>query len=70
MQPKLDGSRYIAQWDEDGKFSLTSRHISVKTGLPVDKTEHGKKLFFFRDNKNLAGTIIDGEVICYNDNEY
>lgn len=65
MEPKLDGARYIAQWDESWKFYFTSRHTSVKDGLQVDKSAHAKLYFDLADAVELAGLILDGEVVVY-----
>lgn len=66
---KYDGSRYIIQWDEDGKVFCTSRNASVKDGLPVDKTENLRG-YLFDDCKELAGITIDGEVLVKINGEF
>jgi ATP-dependent DNA ligase len=57
---KLDGSRYVAHFEEDG-VHFYSRRNSVKDGKPVEKTLNLPHL-----NKPvpwLVGTIADGEII-------
>lgn len=69
VEKKYDGSRYILQWDEDGKVFLTSRNVSVKDNLPVDKTENLRG-YLFDDNMVLAGTTIDGEILVKINGEF
>lgn len=61
-EQKMDGSRYILQFDKNGIPHLTSRQVSVKNGLPVEKTSnvigHVARVY-----KSLAGTILDGEIL-------
>ncbi len=68
-EEKLDGSRYILQFDSKGKPHLTSRRISVKTGKLVDKTENLRG-YVVNDCPELANTILDGEIVggsCFGD---
>lgn len=65
-QEKFDGGRYLMHFTEKG-VRLTSRHISKKTGLFVEKTENFPNLIekkYF--NKELVGTVLDGEIISPN----
>lgn len=59
---KYDGSRYILAFDQTGHPRFTSRNVSVKTGLPVDKTENLIGKLFWKTDK-LKGTILDGEML-------
>lgn len=61
-EEKLDGSRYILQFNSSGRPLLTSRKISVKTNLPVDKTANLRG-YVVGDCMGLAGTILDGEIV-------
>lgn len=61
-EEKLDGSRYILQWDAKGKPCLTSRRLSVVTGKLVDKTENLRG-YVVKDCPELANTILDGEIV-------
>lgn len=65
---KYDGSRYVLQWDEEGKVFLTSRNVSVKDNLPTDKTENLRG-YLYDDCKELAGITIDGEILIQHKNE-
>lgn len=63
-EPKLDGSRYIASFTDNG-VRFTSRRTSVKTNAPVDKSENVPHLTLpFPD---LSGTVIDGEIMRTSD---
>lgn len=66
---KYDGSRYIMQRDAEGKVHLTSRTISVKDNLPVEKTENLRG-YLFDDNKDLADIIIDWEILIKHNGEF
>jgi ATP-dependent DNA ligase len=61
-EEKIDGSRYILQFDSNGVAKLTSRKISVKTKVHVDKTENLRD-YLFKDLKKLAGCTFDGEIV-------
>lgn len=65
-EEKLDGSRYILQFDKYGNPKLTSRRTSVKTGKMVDKTENLMGYVAFK-SLVFAHTIFDGEVCGGND---
>lgn len=59
-EEKYDGSRYICSFMED-RLYFTSRRISVKTGLPVEKglnLPHINKAV-----PELIGTVLDGEIV-------
>lgn len=59
-EPKLDGSRYIASFNEEAT-NFTSRRTSVKTNAPVDKTENVPHLGLAFEP--LEGTVLDGEIM-------
>lgn len=59
---KYDGSRYILQWDFEWKVFLTSRNVSVKDGLPVDKTENLRG-YLYNDCVELAYLVLDWEIL-------
>lgn len=59
---KFDGSRYVLQWDAEGKVYFTSRNISVNTNEPVDKTENLRG-YLYDDNTAVLQCAIDGEVL-------
>lgn len=61
-EEKLDGSRYILQFDSMGFAHLTSRKLSVKNGLPVEKTENLKG-YVVKNDIRFADTILDGEIL-------
>lgn len=61
-EEKLDGSRYILQFNHTGEALLTSRKISVKNDLPVNKTENLRG-YVVNDCPELAGTVLDGEIV-------
>lgn len=57
-EPKLDGSRYISI---GGRFF--SRRLSVKDGMPVEKTENVPHLNFALSS--YPNLILDGEIYLY-----
>ena len=57
-EPKMDGSRYIAQV-VDGEVRLTSRRESVKGGM-VEKTENVPHII--KELSKLPNCILDGEI--------
>lgn len=59
-EPKLDGSRYIATFRDDG-VHFTSRRTSVRTNAPVDKTENVPHLAL--PVPSLTDTVLDGEIM-------
>ena len=63
---KYDGSRYVLQRDENWKAHLTSRNVSVKTDLPVDKTANLYG-YMYKDSKAMAGCTIDWELVVIKD---
>ena len=59
-EEKFDGSRYTCHFEKD-RLYFTSRRISVKTGLPVEK---GLNLPHINMAiPDLVGTVLDGEII-------
>jgi bifunctional non-homologous end joining protein LigD len=60
-EEKLDGSRYILQFDKNGHPKLTSRRTSVKTGKLVDKT-HNLMGFITFASYELRNSVVDGEI--------
>lgn len=65
-EEKLDGSRYVLQFDRNGEPKLTSRRTSVKTGKNVDKTNNLMGHVTFKSH-NLRNSVVDGEVCGGND---
>ena len=59
---KFDGSRY---WSLDGR--LFSRRLSVKDGMPIEKTENVPHIVS-ELKKAPTGTILDGEIYYPNSN--
>ena len=59
-EEKIDGSRYLMKVGS-GLNQFTSRQISRKNGLPVDKTENVPHLSK-HDFGDWNGTILDGEM--------
>jgi len=61
-EEKVDGSRYVLQFDFEGKPCLTSRRISVKTNKPVEKTDNLRG-YVCLAIPGLADTVLDGEIV-------
>jgi len=61
-QPKIDGVRYMLHKDMRGMVRIYSRGTSVKTGLPVDKTNQLLHIAQEAFEHLPYGTILDGEV--------
>jgi ATP-dependent DNA ligase len=68
VEEKLDGCRYLFHNHGD-HFHLTSRRISTKTGLYVDKAANFPHLLELT-KACLPGTVIDGELITSNRKAY
>jgi ATP-dependent DNA ligase len=63
-EEKFDGSRYVCFFMKD-RLYFTSRRISVKTGLPVEK---GLNLPHINTAvSELVGTVLDGEIVGQGD---
>jgi bifunctional non-homologous end joining protein LigD len=60
-EEKIDGSRYVLQYDSHGIPLLTSRKRSVKTNEMVDKTQNLMG-YVCEKNVKFKNTIIDGEI--------
>lgn len=69
-QEKLDGARYVLHKYLDGSVKIYSRRTSVKTGLPVDKTQQLIHLAEEFDTLFPPGSVIDGEVIAPGANKH
>ncbi len=65
-EPKMDGARYLMHVGVGGN-RFTSRHISKKTNLFVEKTQnipHLRDIFSNEGlNRDLQGCIFDGEIV-------
>lgn len=64
-EEKYDGSRYFLKMNKEGDIALHSRRVSVKTNLPVDRTENVPHIANELSELKLPvdGLILDGEVL-------
>jgi ATP-dependent DNA ligase len=71
-EEKLDGERFLLHC-KIGKNRFTSRHISVKNNLFVEKTENVPHLrdLFARNGLDIEfdGTVLDGEIVVGNQSQ-